>query len=76
MDIESTSHFFLHCPLFDDKRIILLITQSKIDFKLLETTKSSLTETLLFGNSLFDLTDPLITYYPLKDSKNPYLNVF
>ena len=23
MDIESTSHFFLHCPLFDDKRITL-----------------------------------------------------
>ena len=52
MDIESNSHFFHHCPLFDDdKRITLLSTLSKIDCKLRETNKSSLTETLLFGNS-------------------------
>ena len=31
MDVESTSHFFLHCPLFDDKRITLLSTLNKID---------------------------------------------
>ena len=55
MDIESTSHFFLHCPLFDDKRITLLSTLNKIDCKLIETNESSLIETLLFGNSLFDL---------------------
>ena len=54
MDIKSTSHFFLHCPLFDDKRITLLSTLSKIDCKLLETNDSSLTATLLFGNLLFD----------------------
>ena len=47
MDIESTSHFFLHCPLLDDKRITLLNTLSKIDCKLIETNESSLTETLL-----------------------------
>ena len=29
-DIESTPHFFLHCPLIDDKRIILLITLLKL----------------------------------------------
>ena len=39
----------------DDKRITLLNTLSKIDNKLIETNESSLTETLLFGNSLFDL---------------------
>ena len=39
----------------DDKRITLLKTLSKIDNKLIETNESSLTETLLFGNSLFDL---------------------
>ena len=54
MDIESASQFFLHCPLLDDKRITLLSTLSKIDCKLIETNESSLTETLLFGNSLFD----------------------
>ena len=44
-----------HFLLFYDKRIILLSTLSKTDCKLIETNGSSLTETLLFGNSLFDL---------------------
>ena len=55
MDIESTSHFFLYCPLFDDKTITLLSTLIKIDCKLIETDESLLIETLLFGNTLFDL---------------------
>ena len=54
MDIESTSHFFLHGPLFDDKRIALLSTLSKTDWNLIEMNESSLTETLLFSNLLFD----------------------
>ena len=73
MDIESTSHFFLHCPLLYDKRITLLSNLSKIDCKLIEMNESSLTETVLFGNLLFDLkkktplslAHPLITFYPL-----------
>ena len=83
MDIESTSHFFLHCPIFDDKRITLLSTLNKIDCKLIETNESSVIETLLFGNSLFDLKKtplflmhPLITFYLLKDLKKPYFNKF
>ena len=55
MDIESTSHFFIHCPLFDDKTITLLSTLNKIDCKLIETNESSLIKTLPLGNSLFDL---------------------
>ena len=55
MDIESTSHFFLHCPLFDDKRIILLSTLNKIDCKLIETNESSLIEKLVLRTLLFDL---------------------
>ena len=55
MDIESKSHFFLHCPLFDAKRITLLNTLNKIDCKLIETNESSLIGTLLFSNSLFEL---------------------
>ena len=54
LDIESTSHFFLHCPLFDDNRITLLSNLSKIDCNLIETNESSLTETLLFSDSSFD----------------------
>ena len=81
MDIESTSHFFPHCSLFDDKRITLLSTLNKIDCKLIKTNESSLIETLLIGNSLFDLKKnslilmpQLITFYILKDSKKPYFN--
>ena len=55
MDIESTSHFFLHCPVLDDKRITVMSALNKIDCTLIETNESSLIETLLFGNSLFDL---------------------
>ena len=44
MDIESTSHFFLHCPLFDVKRVTLQSTLNKIDCKLIETNESSLIE--------------------------------
>ena len=40
MDIVSTSHFFLHCPLFDEKRITLLSILNKIDCKLIETNES------------------------------------
>ena len=83
MDIESTSHFFLHCPLFDDRRITLVSTLNKTDCKLIETNESSLIETPLLGNSLSNfkkaplfLNHPLITFYLLKDSKKPYFNKF
>ena len=54
MDIESTSPFSA-LSLFDDKRITFLSTLSKLHSKLIETNEFSLTETLLFGNSLCDL---------------------
>ena len=54
LDIESTLHFFLHCLSFNDERYTLLSTLNKIECKLLELTKSSLSQTLLHGNTLFD----------------------
>ena len=54
LDIESTSHFLLHCPTFNDEQYTLLSTLNNIDCKLLELTKSSLSQTLLPGNTLFD----------------------
>ena len=54
LDIECTSHFLLHCPTFNDERYTLLSTLNNIDCKLLELTKSSLSQTLLYGNTLFD----------------------
>ena len=66
MDIGSTSHFFLHYLLFDGKGITFLSTLNKIDCKLIETNEFSLIETLLFGNSLFDLKKtPLFLMHPL-----------
>ena len=57
IDIESTEHFLLHCPKFVNERRILLSTIGNINYKLLENTDSNLTQTLLFGNTLFDITD-------------------
>ena len=52
--IESTSHSFLDCPLFNDKRHTLLNTLNNIDCEILEWTDSYLTQTLLYGCSSFD----------------------
>ena len=54
LNIESTSHFLLHCPTFNDERYTPLSTLNNIDYKLLELTKSSLLQTLLYGNTLFN----------------------
>ena len=54
LDIESTSHIFLHCPTVNDEQYTLLNTLNKTDCKLLELTKSSLPQCLLYGNKLFD----------------------
>ena len=45
LDIESTSHF---------ERSTLLSTLNKIDCKLLQLTKPSLSQALLYGNTIFD----------------------
>ena len=75
--IESTSHFLLHCPIFQDKRHTLLNILNNIDFKILESNDSYLTRTCLSGSTSFDsrtkrffLTQPLTVLYPLKDSKS------
>ena len=54
LDIESTSYFLLHCPSLRDERSTLLSTLNKNDCKLLELTKSSSSQTPLYGNTLFD----------------------
>ena len=48
LDIESTS------TSFNDERYTLLSTLNKIHCKLLEITKSSLLQSLLYGNTLLD----------------------
>ena len=52
-DIESTTHYLLHCPLFANERSTFFSTLSSLDCTPLDNTDSSLTKTLLFGNSSF-----------------------
>ena len=80
LDIESTSHFLLHCPTSNDERYTLLNTLNNIDCTLLELTKSSLSQTLLYGNTLFDkekthafLTQQWNTFYLLERFEEPLI---
>ena len=60
-EVESTTHFLLHCPIYSNDRSSLLSTIRNIDCKLLKITDSSLTQTLLYGNPSFDIiTNSLI----------------
>ena len=57
LDIKSTEHFLLHCPQFVNERRTLLSTTGNINYKLPENTDSNFTQTLLFGDTSFDITD-------------------
>ena len=60
-ETESTLHFLLHCPIYNNDWSSILSTIRNIDCKLLEITDSSLTQTLLYGNPSFDIiTNSLI----------------
>ena len=50
-DIESTTHFFLHCPFFFNEIRILLSTIRSLDSKLLNFSDYDHTQTLLFANT-------------------------
>ena len=60
-EVESTTRFLLHCPIYNNDWSSLLSTIRNIDCKLLEITDSSLTQTLLYGNpSFYIITNSLI----------------
>ena len=60
-EVESTSHFLLHCFIYNNDRSSLHSTMRNIDCKLFETTDSFLTQTLLHGNPSVDIiTNSLI----------------
>ena len=52
--VESAIHFFLHCPLYSNKRRTLLNSSANIDHTLLNNTDFSLTQILLFCNTAFN----------------------
>ena len=50
LDVESTIHYFLHCPLFTIEIPPVLNTISQIDNKLLASNESNFIQLLLFGD--------------------------
>ena len=82
-DIESTTHLFLHCPFFFDKRHILLSTIRRLDSTLLDFTDYDPTHTLLFGNTSQTssnnfkiINTSMIIFYWVRDLMNHFLNKF
>ena len=49
-NIETATHFFLHCHFFINERPTLLSTMRSLDSKLLDCTDYDLTQTLLFDS--------------------------
>ena len=83
LDIESTSHFLLHCPTFNDERHTLLSTLNNIDCTLFELTETSLSQSLYMATNYLIkkkthalLTQQLNIFYLLKDSRSPFFSKF
>ena len=55
LEIETTTHFPLHCPLFQSARQSLLINVKKIDQSISKKRGELITKTLLYGDDKFDL---------------------
>ena len=53
LDIETTSHYFLHCPLFHAERSTLLNNINEIDSTIFNKSDSVVTRILLYGNESF-----------------------
>ena len=53
VDIETTSHYFLHCPLFHAERSTLLSNVNQIDSAIFNKSDSAVTYILLNGNESF-----------------------
>ena len=54
-EVEFTVHFFLHCPLFTNKRSTLFSSLRNLDSKLFDNTDSLLTNILLFGKESLNI---------------------
>ena len=56
-DVESAIHFFLNCLLYSNERCTFLSSLVNIDHKLFGNANCSLTQTLLFDNTTFNVKD-------------------
>ena len=53
-DVDTTTHYLRHYPLFSDERLILINNIRNIDNIILNLNDSRFSEVLLFGNSSFN----------------------
>ena len=53
-EVESSSHYLLHCSYYSEERLALLNTIKNIDMSILQQDDSKFTSILLFGNTSFD----------------------
>ena len=56
LETETTTHFLLHCPLFQSARQSLLMIIKKIDESILKKHDELITKALLYGDDKFDLS--------------------
>ena len=55
-DVETTTYYLLHCPLFSDERMILINNIPNTGINILNLNDSRFSEMLLFGNSSLNNT--------------------
>ena len=60
-DVETITHYLLHCPLLSDESFILIINTQNTDNNVLNLNDSRFSEVLLFGNSSFNNTKNTFT---------------
>ena len=56
LEIQTTTHFLLYCPLFQSARQCLLINIKKIDESILKKHNEIIIETPMYGDDKFDLS--------------------
>ena len=56
LETEITTHFLLHCPLFQSARQSLLMNIKKTDESILKKHDELITKTLLYGDDKFDFS--------------------
>ena len=54
VEVETSSHYLLHCSNYSDERLALLNTIRNIDMSILQLSGSKFTRILLFGDTFFD----------------------
>ena len=51
LESESTTHFLLHCPFYNNQLIVLFVSIRDIDVTISNLSEDNLVNTLLYGNN-------------------------